>query len=629
MNILINLVLFYLTLSNAASTDNCIADNTQALRKLSKPIGEEGGPASISSVGAEACGDLLDHYTELGAPWCACFKWPEAVDLVTNDNLTANEFYFNDCRLSTSEHANFPVSEAVEWCDEETPCTDVGAQSVCEAKNCIWDTDECTDANPTVDGMERKNHDSMVATSAINLTVPWIDGCDMLVAVYDQYHNRTCDDVVYELKQKMEENDMTDPNDVFQTTLREVCGETCWYQDQGAPYVFDRNHSCTSHAQCNGGDENVHDYFCADCAACMAENPDATDECGICRLTNYDTDVCIEMQQCTAYKSIDNQCASQTATLPEGATTGNEKCAAEDVYTNIRIDSCYHYFHNLDDDETIRVNACPCHLDPAFVDFTCAWDIQFLYTLNEIKNQCAMDCEDIMDRDACLSAHQNDEKTTCVWLNRLVKGKCVSDPCTDTFCEHDECVRCSTDAMGEQSCIVNPDVEGLACDDQDDETDNDVCSTDLYSKKSGPFEGKHFACKGVSAVAKVQEQKTLCVDATAWDECCVGGEEYRCDNNVLNYTLYKGGNCDNGTIATYYWNMDGSCSNVITTEARSRNIYFRGSCELVELTASVTNCSETEYWDWLESQTPDFVPFDDSASTLGILSIISLLFFFI
>eukprot|EP00493_Phyllostaurus_siculus_P009993 UN10130 len=131
-----------------------------------------------------------------------------------------------------------------------------------------------------------------------------------------------------------------------------------------------------------------------------------------------------------------------------------------------------------------------------------------------------------MDRAACLSAHQNDEKTTCVWLNRLVKGECVPDACTDAFCEHDECVRCSTDAMGEQSCIVNHDVEGLPCDDKDDETDNDVCSIDLYQKQTGPFKGKHFACKGVSAVEKLQEEKNLCVDETAWDECCVGGEEY-------------------------------------------------------------------------------------------------------
>jgi len=678
MKILINLVLFYLTFSYAQV--ECSTTKFTALRKLSDAVGSTAIPPAVTAVGADACDKLLNSLTRLGAPWCACFRWPEAVNLITNETAYPADdgtykYFFDDCRFSidvTEIHANFEVRQAVHWCDEDTPCANVTQHSVCVAKNCFWNdiTEICSDQAPSCADVpdendpletqlsdcrannaclfnatgneecsddtsltERRNNDTMVANAALGLEVPWIDGCDMLVAVYDRYHSRKCDDVIYEMKTQLVLNGW-EVDTVFNTTLRDICGETCWYQDQGAPYVFDRDHHCSQHSDCNNGNENVHDFFCADCAKCMAnyKNAPTTNECGICSLTKYDTDVCIEMQQCTTEKSIDGVCASQTETLPEDATTGNERCAAEDTYKNIRIDSCFAYFDNLDNDETIRTNACPCHLDDDFIAFDCAWDLQFIYTLAEVKDFCKMPCDQIMDRDACLSAHQNNaDETNCVWLDRLVKGKCVDDPCASdagrAFCNHDSCVKCSTDAMGEQSCIVNFENEGLPCDDKDSETDNDVCGTELYGKN---YDGadRVFACKGNSAVEKLEEEKSLCVDGKGWTDCCVGGEVYRCANEVLNYTRYRDGDCNKEPIATYYWLMNGNCSNVITTEARSRNIYFGGLCNEVDGTAQARTCSEEEYWAWLASQTPEFIPFDDSASTLGILSIISLLLFF-
>jgi len=666
MNILINLVSFYLTLSFAAE---CSLTQSSALRKLSHEVGSTADPEPVTAVGADACDELLNSYTKLGAPWCACFRWPEAVHLITNETAYPNgdgtyPYFFDTCKFSTTaDHANFEVRQAVHWCDEDTSCANVTQQSVCVAKNCFWDknTTKCSDEAPTCTDIterslcvaknacafnvtgnstcsskaiaERRNNDTMVANAALGLEVPWIDGCDMLVAVYDRYHNRKCDQVIYEMKTQLVLNGW-EVDLPFNTTLREICGETCWYQDQGVPYVFDRDHHCSQHSDCNNGDSNVHDFFCADCRNCMQnyDNAETTNECGICSLTKYDTDVCIEMQQCTADKSIDGECASQTETLPDGATTGNERCAAEDTYKNIRIDACFNYFDNLNNSETIRTNACPCHLDAQFIAFDCAWDLQFLYTLAEVKDYCEMPCDQIMDRDACLSAHQNNaDETNCVWLDRLVKGKCVDDPCASdagrAFCNHDTCVKCSTDAMGEQSCIVNFDNEGLACDDKDSETDNDVCGTVLYPKR---YDGadRVFACKGNSAVEKLEEEKSLCTDTKGWTECCVGGEEYRCENYVLNYTRYRDCTPDSEPIATYYWLMDENCSNVITTEARSRNIYFGGKCDIVGETAQARTCTEEEYYAWLASQTPEFIPFDDSASTLGMLSIISLLLFF-
>merc|ERR1740129_2331142 len=112
-------------------------------------------------------------------------------------------------------------------------------------------------------------------------------------------------------------------------------------------------------------------------------------------------------------------------------------------------------------------------------------------------------------------------------------------------------------------------------------------------------------------------------------QCCKGGEEYRCENRVLNYTVRAGGHCSNATIAVYQWRMDGNCSNVITTEARSRNIYFSGICDVSGGTAQTTACSEEDYLAFLAYETPNFIPFDDSASNLGIafISLILLLWF--
>jgi len=170
----------------------------------------------------------------------------------------------------------------------------------------------------------------------------------------------------------------------------------------------------------------------------------------------------------------------------------------------------------------------------------------------------------------------------------------------------------------------------MSCNDDDTETDRDICTDTVYAKVPSDATDSvevDFACRGTNAEQKLEEPKVLCDDTVARKDCCIGGEEYRCLNNVLNYTIFAGGDCNNASIATYYWRMDNTCSNVITTEARSRNIYFSGECNVPGRVAQVTSCEEHDYWQWLASETDNFVPFDDSASTLGMFFISVLLLF--
>eukprot|EP00492_Amphilonche_elongata_P003891 TRINITY_DN426_c0_g1_i1.p2 TRINITY_DN426_c0_g1~~TRINITY_DN426_c0_g1_i1.p2 ORF type:complete len:77 (+),score=13.00 TRINITY_DN426_c0_g1_i1:322-552(+) len=68
--------------------------------------------------------------------------------------------------------------------------------------------------------------------------------------------------------------------------------------------------------------------------------------------------------------------------------------------------------------------------------------------------------------------------------------------------------------------------------------------------------------------------------------------------------------------------MDGTCSNVMTTEARSRNMYFGGTCNQKVEEAYVFICSEEEYWGNLTAQAGDFIPFDDSVSDFGFMFVL-------
>jgi len=626
---------FYLKFSFAQ--DFCLPDTVGLLRDLS------------ADHGIQSCLTVLDEYDYFDTPWCSCFKWPEVVDLMDIDETPG----FN-CRLTDDDHSDFTFWEARDWCNVAIACTEVPKQSVCESKNCLWeatDSDDLTVGQCTGVNTARENHDELVQDAVKEMEVPWVIDCDMLVAVYKQYHGKHCNDTVNEMENALElhdDDDIIPEEHFFTTTLADVCGETCWFKEdipacpncspteifarEPAPFVFER-HTCTSHAGCNDDDTNVHDYFCADCDDCKSAFPNAVDECGICVLTEYsETNICIEMQQCTAEKSIDGKCASQTETE---VTTGNRQCTASEVLSNTQIDSCFKYFYNLDDDNIIIDNACPCFLDGDFMAIDCAWDLQFLHTLNETKNFCTQPCSNIYDRDACLSAGTPaDSENNCVWLNRLVKGQCVDNPCdyevNQDKCAHDVCLKCQSNALGEPSCAVNSGNIGMSCNDDDSETDRDVCTDTLYSKVPSDATDSvevDFACRGTNAEQKLEEPKVLCDDTVARKDCCIGGEEYRCLNNVLNYTLFAEGHCNNASIATYYWRMDNSCSNVITTEARSRNIYFSGECDVSGRVAQVTSCAEHDYWEWLASETDNFVPFDDSASTLGMFFISVLLLF--
>lgn len=625
MDLLTVVLLFFLNLSSAAI---CNPDTIRLLRERSEELG------------IKSCLNVVNEYGYEDTPWCSCMKWPEVKNLIDEN---ASDF---NCQLTDDDHSDFTFTQAKTWCDVSTACTDVTERSVCESKNCLWSGTACTGVNT-----DRQNQDALVAAATVLMEVPWVEDCDMLVAVYKQYHQKGCNATVSEMESALKNSSALTNLDLsnypFDTTLEDICGETCWFQEEipdcphpecnpaelgreSAPFVFFERHNCTTHADCNGDDANVNDYFCASCDACKAEYS-GSDECGICALTNYNnTSVCIEMQQCTAEKSINGECASQTET---GVTTGNRQCTASEVLANSQISSCFQYFGNLDDDTFIIDNACPCLLDNNFNAVDCAWDLEFLYTLEEMSNFCSQPCSQIMDRDSCLSAGTPEGAAhNCVWLNRLVKGQCVDNPCDNqenvNKCAHDTCLTCQSNAMGEPSCVVNTANIGMTCNDDDDETDRDVCTDTLYAKvPSSGGELKDFACKGINAEQKLEEIKVLCDDTVARNDCCINGEEYRCANGILNFTVFAGGNCNNASIATYQWQMDGTCSNVITTEARSRNIYFSGTCDVAGREANITSCDEHQYWAWLASETDNFVPFDDSASSLGVFFISVLLLF--
>jgi len=606
------LVIIFSVLFSLSSAEECSQLNLKRLRHLAAPEGEKGKAndpevADIVGLGIPTCLSVLDQHSYYDTPWCSCFKFPEVIDLITED--------FGDCQLTDEPHSNFPIAEAITWCDERTNCTEVTYHSVCESKNCIWDEDTstCTGVNP-----DRFDNNAVVQTAATELEVPWVDGCDMLVAVYDQYLGSSCNDPVPEMQRTLEEENLFDPQtEVFNVTLRDVCGETCWFQDKGAPYVFDREDNCTSHLDCNGGDPDVHDYFCANCDECKRLFADSTDDCGVCHLTKYESNVCVEMKRCTAGKSFDGKCASQRET---GVTTGNFQCYSDDTTFMYDIESCKLYTQNLDDDDVVRQNACPCHTDENFQALDCIFRRSKLYTLKETQQQCQQPCNQTMSRDACLSAASVENSPyDCVWLNRLVKGLCVDNPCqgeSAADCTYDACLRCDTNALGEQSCVVSEDKVGASCDDKNPETDRDVCGAQLYLHQD---ENKPFACEGVNAVQRLEEPKKLCDPGfDSFDDCCTEGEMYVCDpfNKILNYTVFAGGHCDNATIATYYWIMDGNCSNVITTEAKTRNIYFSGNCSEDE--ARAWECSEQDYLSHLEIMGGTFIPFDDSAGDFSI-----------
>jgi len=617
MFIIIFSVIF--SLSVAEEPVECAYKLTNDLRHLAAPEGTVNEVTGIVGIGAPACQQVLDHYSAYDTPWCACFKVPEVVEVIRAD--------FGDCRLTAEPHSNFSIIHAVNWCDETTDCTEVPYHSVCESKNCVWNltTSQCTGVNP-----DRFDSNDIVRSTSADLEVPWVDGCDMLVAAYDQYHGTSCDDQVPEFQRELENTVFYDPdNEIFNVTLRDICGETCWFQDQGSPYFFDREDNCTSHLQCNGNDPDVHDYFCANCAACKEAFPDSTDECGVCHLTKYDANVCIEMPKCTSDKSYDGKCASQTET---GVETGNYQCYSDQTTFMYNIESCKLYTQNLDNDDIVRLHACPCHTNDDFQPLDCIFRRSKLYTLKEVQEQCGQPCDQIMSRDACLSAGSVvGSQYDCVWLDRLVKGQCVANPCQGdqaADCSYDSCLRCSTDALGEQSCVVNDQMVGEDCDDENGMTDRDVCKSELYIHDTL---GKPFACEGVNVIQRLQEPKKLCKTGMGFSECCNDGEMYVCDETepgmgILNFTIFAGGHCDNQTVATYYWTMDKNCSNVITTEAQTRNIYFSGNCSNDAGYAFAMECDQEKYLAHLQRVGGEFVVFDDSAADISILLGISLLF---
>jgi len=568
--------------------------------------------------GATACSDALDNHVipVVDQPWCTCFKWPEAVNAVMEEEPEC--YILREDQRVTMQISNFTTHEAYHSCHFETDCTEVQYQALCEAKNCIWipDTDPavvsgtCTETNP-----DRKDNNEAVVNASLMLEVPWMTDCEELMATYEYYREKTCDD----LFDVAESGPFSDSLGI---TLRDVCGETCWYKDAGAPYYFNDSESqhCNSHQDCNDPftATDIYDYFCADCRSCK----DLGVDCGLCQLVDdipiYDTNLCVPMEECTEDISIDGICASQIESSP---LSGNKECTSSTTYKNFLIDSCVTYWENLDNDDLVADYMCPCHLDDAFLPIDCVWSYSFLYTLQENQAFCnatQTTCADIMSKDACMSTEAN-----CVWLPRLVKGLCVSDPCLDSAnsgaCDYDSCLVCATDELGDVSCVPDMDKVGNSCDDHNSETEQDVCQATLELHPDDS-DNRLYACRGDNAADKLEIPKFF-------DQCDESGETYSCyappsGGCSCNVTEREGKNCDNEVVSKYVYQMDGSCSNVLTTDHDTK-IYFKGECDEGSATSGgpyvqIQICNETDFLSYLTESHVAYIQPDDSASSLGL-----------
>jgi len=375
------------------------------------------------------------------------------------------------------------------------------------------------------------------------------------------------------------------------STLRDLCCETCEFADFSVPYVYGQY--CSLDSDCTDGN-TANDYFCANCTS---EACQTSGECGICDLTNYPGSACAEMAMCQDEKTMEGSCDFV-----------HQECPISGGFVLSGIPACGDYFaakyeypaDGEEDYDQIALTACPCFLDDDFTqtEQDCVFKWQDKFTLAEMRTQCSNNCTEAYSKDVCVSTASG-----CSWLSRLVKGKCVDDPClSPEALDCAQCALCVTDAVGSQSCEFNEAMEGEECEDPDPETNSDVCRADSPATNF---------CKGVSVWEQIEANITL-------NQCEEGiGITYTCANEVMNETYHSGLLCNNQTVDMYSYRMDGTCSNVVANDVLTTKYHFSGVC--TETSAKRTRCTESEYFAWLTGQQTDFEGPEDGIERLSVV----------
>eukprot|EP00494_Astrolonche_serrata_P027245 UN27508 len=315
------------------------------------------------------------------------------------------------------------------------------------------------------------------------------------------YHGKTCDDDL----------NVFDDTDTWENKtyekIRDLCGLTCFFRDYDVPWEFGDDYRCATHEDCNSA--GMNDYFCATC-----DSSDAcafgSETCGICGLTKESdsAQVCVEFENCSLERAVDGEC---------DAWVDTDVCDGAQVFHLSTIPACYEMFQVYAGTSDNHTSVCDCYLDDAFCTnsraptpagtqepvttptnsptnnpfvcgrntaYDCLWTREHLYTLNENAEFCDVarpeDCGNISDPISCASAvannhfgeadHHTEFSTGCVWLDRLVKGKCVADPCLSEEQDCEDCQMCQSNETGQWACVFDPSMAGNACTDEDPET---------------------------------------------------------------------------------------------------------------------------------------------------------------